>query len=72
MTNTIPKTAVEIVRSRAARAASHGSHDFAAYLNSMADKGEEAAQREIDATREIGRRIVEQVESDDAKPEARI
>lgn len=58
-------TAVETLRSRAAFAASRGSFAYAAHLKRVANRGEEAAQAEIDETRELGRRIVEQSGFDD-------
>lgn len=51
-------TAVETLRSRAEFAQNRGSTEYADHLNSIADKGEEAAEAEIQATRVIGKAIV--------------
>ncbi len=54
--------ALETVRSRALYAEKIGSHAFAKYLHSVADKGEEACAAEIAETRAIGKAIVDKVE----------
>lgn len=63
-------TAAETLRSRAEFALGQGSVEFAYHLSRIADKGEEAAQAEIDKTRAIGKRIVDRVMAEDIEGRA--